>query len=655
MTSCISGEILIKESRFEISLPICLVGESFYIQLFIDYNLFECSCLFVCDTDRNYWSKDIDINYLTEKEVIKSQLYIIYCGFDIKEKNNKPYSIDCDFFDISSVRFNGIFKYNEKTYIVDDVKYVASNPEYMKRAYPRISGNLFDYLQDLAKVPAGRRVDKNGQICLWDYKSIHINQVNGRRITINVPKSPIKRIHVFGDSRVSGYMIEDCDLFSNILQGILNENNHKYEVINYGIPGREINRMQYQVEHAEIKRNDIVVIMTGCYEYREHVSEHQLQFAFHMKKINEKCISLGAALFYINLPVTVEMITPSDDELAITDLYHNYKFKEYSLDVIEKNKRILLMTLSTYGIRCHDMAIAFNRPHEELLFINMHHYSPAGNRIIAQELYDLIETQDINFDESLAYDMYEKANELSVRYARVQQRKKGIIKRTKISLGGIYNIYTKSGRFRLKIWLHGIIREICKKRGLDRVYGAIVMNANPFTLGHKYLVEYASKEVDHLYVFVLEEDVSEFSYDDRLHMVYLGCKEIRNVTVTSGGQDVISNSTFPEYFMKKELQSAEINAYKDIERFACSVAAYRKISRRYFGEEPLDNVTRQYNEQMKIYLPRFCIEAVEIPRKAIDDCVVSATKVREALNNKDWEKIQSFVPETTYKYLRKII
>ncbi len=40
--------------------------------------------------------------------------------------------------------------------------------------------------------------------------------------------------------------------------------------------------------------------------------------------------------------------------------------------------------------------------------------------------------------------------------------------------------------------------------------GGIVMNCNPFTLGHKYLVEYAAREMDYLYLFVVEEDLSFF-------------------------------------------------------------------------------------------------------------------------------------------------
>lgn len=168
------------------------------------------------------------------------------------------------------------------------------------------------------------------------------------------------------------------------------------------------------------------------------------------------------------------------------------------------------------------------------------------------------------------------------------------------------------------------------------------------------MVEYACHEVDYLYIFVLEEDRSEISFDDRLHMVYLGVKDLKNVIVTTGGRNVISNDTFPEYFMKSELQDVNIDTYKDIERFALYVAPVWGITKRFFAEEPLDNITRQYNEQMKQYLPRFSIQAIEIPRKVDEIGVISATRVRRAMEKEDWTTVSQLVPACTLRYLKKI-
>ena len=79
--------------------------------------------------------------------------------------------------------------------------------------------------------------------------------------------------------------------------------------------------------------------------------------------------------------------------------------------------------------------------------------------------------------------------------------------------------------------------------------GAVVMNCNPFTKGHRYLIETAANECGHLYVFVLSEDKSEFSAADRLEMVKLGTQDLQNVTVLPTGPYLISGVTFPTYFL----------------------------------------------------------------------------------------------------------
>jgi len=77
-----------------------------------------------------------------------------------------------------------------------------------------------------------------------------------------------------------------------------------------------------------------------------------------------------------------------------------------------------------------------------------------------------------------------------------------------------------------------------------------------------------------------------------------------------------------------------------------------EITIRFAGEEPKDNVTRQYNETMKKILPRYGVEFCEIPRREISDEVISASSVREALKRGDFDKIKKLVPDTTLLYLR---
>ncbi|MBR4904210.1 MAG: hypothetical protein IKZ53_06030 [Selenomonadaceae bacterium] len=178
------------------------------------------------------------------------------------------------------------------------------------------------------------------------------------------------------------------------------------------------------------------------------------------------------------------------------------------------------------------------------------------------------------------------------------------------------------------------------------------MNCNPFTLGHQYLVEYAAAKVAKLYIFVVEEDRSEFPFADRIELVRQGVKHILNVEVLPSGKFIISQQTFSGYFNKAELQDVAVDSSEDVEIFAKEIAPTLGITIRFAGEEPKDNVTRQYNETMRRILPCYGIEFCEIPRKDFGDEPVSASSVREALKVGDFDKIKNLVPETTLNYLR---
>jgi len=178
------------------------------------------------------------------------------------------------------------------------------------------------------------------------------------------------------------------------------------------------------------------------------------------------------------------------------------------------------------------------------------------------------------------------------------------------------------------------------------------MNCNPFTLGHRYLVEYAAAQVVKLYIFVVEEDKSEFPFADRIELVRLGVKDLSNVEVLPSGKFIISQQTFSGYFNKAELQDVAVDSSRDVEIFGREIAPTLGITIRFAGEEPNDTVTRQYNETMKKILPRYGVEFREIPRKTLGDEVISASSVRAALKRGDFDKIKQLVPDTTLLYLR---
>lgn len=181
--------------------------------------------------------------------------------------------------------------------------------------------------------------------------------------------------------------------------------------------------------------------------------------------------------------------------------------------------------------------------------------------------------------------------------------------------------------------------------------GAAVMNCNPFTKGHRYLIETAASECDRLYVFVLSEDKSAFSAADRLEMVKLGTADLPNVTVLPTGPYLISSATFPTYFLKDRENAETVHCLLDIEIFCKYYAPRFSITRRYVGTEPLSPMTEQYNGALRQHLPGRGIELIEIPRLKLDSIPVSASAVREYLRDGNKEMLRQLLPETTYEYL----
>jgi [citrate (pro-3S)-lyase] ligase len=182
--------------------------------------------------------------------------------------------------------------------------------------------------------------------------------------------------------------------------------------------------------------------------------------------------------------------------------------------------------------------------------------------------------------------------------------------------------------------------------------GAIVMNCNPFTLGHRYLIETCAAKVDLLIVFVVSEDRSVFPFGDRIKLVDSGISDLPNVGVIESGEFIISTTTFTEYFNKAELQDVIIDASEDVTIFAQEIAPAAHISVRFAGSEPFDSVTRQYNKTLAHILPQYGIEFEELPRKEQGSEAISASRVRRLLEQANFEEIAKLVPPTTLEYLK---
>ena len=190
--------------------------------------------------------------------------------------------------------------------------------------------------------------------------------------------------------------------------------------------------------------------------------------------------------------------------------------------------------------------------------------------------------------------------------------------------------------------------------------GSIVMNANPFTLGHQHLIRQAAAACQMLHLFLVSEDSSLFPFAVRQQLVQAGIADLTNVVFHPIGPYIISQATFPSYFQKDSEAVSRSHARLDIALFQ-QLAPALDITCRYVGEEPFSAVTSLYNQVMQTELPRTGIDCHILPRlssRGDEQHPISASTVRELLqagqraHSTDWTAIARLVPPATLDWLQ---
>ena len=199
----------------------------------------------------------------------------------------------------------------------------------------------------------------------------------------------------------------------------------------------------------------------------------------------------------------------------------------------------------------------------------------------------------------------------------------------------------------------GLARYLLEREALVRPgeNGALVVNCNPFTFGHRHLVEQAAARVPHLYLFVVREELSAFPFAARLRLVREGVRDLPNVRVLDSGDYAVSAATFPAYFLKRKSGAARIQMEMDLLLFAEKIAPFFGIGHRFIGTEPYCRTTRDYSRCMRKLLPPRGIEVTRIERLEAEGEPISAYGVRRALAEGDFERLRALVPPTTLAYL----
>jgi len=205
------------------------------------------------------------------------------------------------------------------------------------------------------------------------------------------------------------------------------------------------------------------------------------------------------------------------------------------------------------------------------------------------------------------------------------------------------------------------VRALMETRHEGHKIGCIVMNANPFTNGHLYLIEQAAARCDWLHIFPVKEDASVFPYADRLAMIKAGTEHIAKLTVHEGSEYIISRATFPSYFLKDSQLADRCHMELDAKIFRRYIAPALGVTHRFVGTEPLCPVTAEYNRALEHWLktrellPAQPIELVTLPRLCgADGAPISASNIRSLLKAGDFESVKPLVPPSTLAYLQKM-
>ncbi|MBZ9625644.1 [citrate (pro-3S)-lyase] ligase [Clostridium sp. FP2] len=205
---------------------------------------------------------------------------------------------------------------------------------------------------------------------------------------------------------------------------------------------------------------------------------------------------------------------------------------------------------------------------------------------------------------------------------------------------GIYDISQYLKRLQLEYNIDGAT-----------IKSAIVMNCNPFTLGHRYLIEEAAKQSTEVLVFIVEEDKSSFPFIHRYNMVKEGVSHLNNVRVIKGGEYIISEATFPTYFLRRKDEILKAYTTLDASVFGRYFCKTLNITKRFIGEEPYCEVTNAYNDALKEILPTYGVEVIEVKRRALMGEVISASKVRKLIVEGKIGDIKHIVPSSTWEFL----
>lgn len=489
---------------------------------------------------------------------------------------------------------------------------------------------LYNYVFAALAYQGKRLAHKNLQ-------SRFVNFADGKRRTTGQPERFDNRCFIFGDSRVQGSHSPDQYTICSQLQAMLNQrlSGAAYRVENEAIQGVSLGVMLSQLKETSLSPGDMVFFVKPHYLWDFRVSkEENLYYSLSMVvQAHQYCQAHNCFFAFVEAPLVQhrQICSPWEEYILFRSWSSPRDFmptRRFS-DLMSMYDLRFQLYCAQENIACFGVDPAFYCA-KDAIFLDFIHWGDYGNRIMAKQLFKIIEAQE----------------KLEPGYLKNNSR-----------LVDVKAIERKETTWIIRQMFKGVdeyVEEIRGRNGVEpeKRAGAIVMNCNPFTNGHRYLIEKAAALSEKLYIFVVQEDQSDFLFADRFRLVQENAKDLPGVTVLPSGQFIISSFTFPGYFAKKgALEGAEPDTRMDLLLFALCIAPPLNIKTRFVGEEPYCATTRSYNRQMKEILPEYGVEVVEVPRINVDGEAVSASRVRQLLAQGRFQELEKLVPAQTFQFL----
>lgn len=179
---------------------------------------------------------------------------------------------------------------------------------------------------------------------------------------------------------------------------------------------------------------------------------------------------------------------------------------------------------------------------------------------------------------------------------------------------------------------------------------AIVMKADPFSLGHLFLCDLACEKSRVVHLFIVREDRAFFSFQERQALINEGLKNKKNIIFHDTSSYLISSGVFPQYFVQDDGEAAKIQSGLDSKLFI-KIAKELSITKRFVGDEELSPTTEIYNRTLLETLPKEGIELEIIKRKRLGSDIISASLIRKLIAEKSFDKIRELVPESSFNHI----